>query len=223
MHLITGPAPHRPQTRPPRKTQGARRPSGHGARLVGRGRRLMHLLGAGPVVPGEKGKSAKSRNNPIRGSAARRRPSGGAMLANVWMAGRGSPSAVTRPPVSGEKRESAKSRNDPIRGSAAKRRPSGGTIRAGSVHGGSGVASAVTRPLVPGEQRESAIPRNDPIRGSAAKRRPSRGAMRAGSVDAASRGCPRPSPDRGCPARSANRRNRATTLYAVLPPSAAHD
>jgi hypothetical protein len=221
MHLITGPAPHRPQTRPPRKTQGARRPSGHGARLVGRGRRLMHLLGTGPVVPGEKGKSAKSRNDPIRGSAAKRRPSGGGVRAGSVDGGSGGALGSHPTAGAGRKGQIGEIAQRPYTG-FCRQAP---TQRWGSAGGQCawrvGVASAVTRPLVPGEMRESTKSRNDPIRGSAAKRRPSRGAVRADGVDAASRGCPRPSPDCWCPARSANRRNRATTPYGVLSPSAA--
>ena len=71
-----------------------------------------------------------------------------------------------------------------------------------------------------GGKRKSARPRNDPICGSAAERRPEGRMVRTDGADCRSRGCPRPSPSRRCRAGSANRRERATTLYAVLPPSA---
>ena len=163
------PALSRRQTRPTQKS--TRRTTSGRARGFGRGRRLMHLLGAGAMVSGGKRRSATLRNDPIRGSAAARRPRGG---------------------------DAGGQRGWPVKG----------------------LSSAIAGPVVPGGKRKSARPRNDPICGSAAERRPEGRMVRTDGADCRSRGCPRPSPSRRCRAGSANRRERATTLYAVLPPSA---
>jgi len=94
--------------------------------------------------------------------------------------------------------------------------------RGGRTVGMSGQGAALGHHRVGGAggQRKSAKSRNDPTCGPAAERRPEGRMVRTDGADCRSRGCPRPSPSRRCRAGSANRRERATTLYAVLPPSA---
>jgi len=216
LHLITAPALSRRQTLPTQKKHEAPDVrAAPGAWSVGRGRRLMYLLGAGAVVSGGKRRSATLRNDPIRGRAVEREGDGGRRWRTVWLAGQGIALGIHGVGGAGREAQIAETAQRPYMRSCH-RAPTRGADGADGRCGLSvkGLSSTFTEPAVPGGKRKSARARNDPICGPAAERRPE---GREGGVDGRSRGCPRPSPGRWCRTASANRPDLATTLYAVLP------
>jgi len=170
LHLITAPALSRRQTLPTQKKHEAPDVrAAPGAWSVGRGRRLMYLLGAGAVVSGGKRRSATLRNDPIRGRAVEREGDGGRRWRTVWLAGQGIALGIHGVGGAGREAQIAETAQRPYMRSCRR---------------------APTRGM-------------DRRRGWAAKGLPS---AVTGSV--------------GAGAGSANQRDRATTLYAALPPSA---